>query len=567
MNEARGPFRGNPVHRILLLFLALAWSLHASPAWSGGPGQAAIASAHPLATRAGMEVLEAGGNAFDAAVAVSAALGVVEPFSSGLGGGGFWLLHFAADGRQVLVDARETAPGAAHATMYLDEQGEPIPGLSLNGPLAAGIPGTPAGLVHVSERYGRLPLQQTLAPAIRLAREGYPIYARMHLGLNFKAEELRRWPGGATFLPDGEVPPLESRQRLPGLALVMERLAAEGTDGFYSGETAAAMLEAVRAHGGIWTAEDLAGYRVIEREPLVAEFDGGLRVVLPPPPSAGGVALIQALNLLQSRDLDRFDAADRTHLIIEALRRAFRDRGYLGDPDFVTMPLERLLHPAYAAGLAVTLRMDRATPSEIFAPLHREADGEHTSHFSVLDADGNRVAVTQTINGWYGSGFVVPGLDLLLNNEMDDFAVKPGVPNLYQLVGAGANNIEPGKRMLSSMTPAFLESPRGVAVLGTPGGGRIISMVLLAALAWIDGADAAAMVSLPRYHHQYLPDHVTHEPEAFGSEEAAALAARGHVLQQSRRLYGNMNVVTWDYAGDRVEAATDPRGEIEGWTY
>ena len=555
------------MNRFLLSLLALAWSLNASPAWSGGPGQAAVASAHPLATRAGMEVLEAGGNAFDAAVAVSATLGVVEPFSSGLGGGGFWLLHFAADGRQVVVDARETAPGAAHATMYLDEQGEPIPGLSLNGPLAAGIPGAPAGLVHVSERYGRLPLQKTLAPAIRLAREGYPIYARMHLGLNFKAEQLRRWPGGAVFLPGGEVPPLESRQRLPGLALVMERLAAEGMAGFYGGETAAAMLEAVRAHGGIWTAEDLAGYRVVEREPLVAEFDGGLRVVLPPPPSAGGVALIQALNLLQSRDLDRFGAADRTHLVIEAMRRAFRERGYLGDPDFVAMPLERLLHPAYAAGLAVTLRMDRATPSEIFAPLHREADGEHTSHFSVIDADGNRVAVTQTINGWYGSSFVVPGLDLLLNNEMDDFAVKPGVPNLYQLVGAGANNIEPGKRMLSSMTPTFLESPRGVAVLGTPGGSRIISMVLLATLAWIDGADAATMVSLPRYHHQYLPDHVTHEPEAFSSEQALALEARGHVLQQSTRLYGNMNVVTWDYEGDRVEAATDPRGEIEGWTY
>jgi gamma-glutamyltranspeptidase / glutathione hydrolase len=555
------------VNRLLLILLALAWSLNASPAWSGGPGQAAIASAHPLATRAGMEVLEAGGNAFDAAVAVSAALGVVEPFSSGLGGGGFWLLHFAADGRQLVVDARETAPGAAHATMYLDEQGEPIPGLSLNGPLAAGIPGTPAGLVHVSERYGRLPLQRTLAPAIRLAREGYPIYARMHLGLNFKAEQLRRWPGGAVFLPDGEVPPLEASQRLPGLALVMERLAADGMAGFYGGETAAAMLAAVRAHGGIWTAEDLAGYRVVEREPLVAEFDGGLRIVLPPPPSAGGVALIQALNLLQSADFANFDPTDRAHLVIEAMRRAFRDRGYLGDPDFVDMPLARLLHPAYAAGLRATLRMDRATPSEIFAPLHGEPDGEHTSHFSVIDADGNRVAVTQTINGWYGSSFVVPGLDLLLNNEMDDFSIKPGVANLYQLVGAGANNIAPGKRMLSSMTPTFLESPRGVAVVGTPGGSRIISMVLLATLAWIDGADAATMVSLPRYHHQHLPDHVTHEPDAFGSEQAAALEARGHVLQQSSRLYGNMNVVTWDYEGNRVEAATDPRGEIEGWTY
>jgi len=545
-------------------FVGLWWPASAG---SAAPGQAAIASAHPLATQVGMEILEAGGNAFDAAVAVSAVLGVVEPFSSGLGGGGFWLLHFAEDGRQVVVDGRETAPGEAHAAMYLDEHGEPVPGLSLNGPLAAGIPGTPAALVHVSERYGRLPLAQSLAPAIRVAREGYPIYERMRLGLNFKAEQLRRWPGSTTFLPDGEVPPLGAVQRLPGLAVVMERLIRDGLPGFYGGETAAAMVEAVRAHGGLWTLQDLADYRVIERAPLVADLEGGVRVVLPPPPSAGGVAMIQALNLLQPFELGTYDAADQAHLVIEALRRAFRDRAHLGDPDFVQMPLDRLLHPAYAAGLRASIRIDQATPSAVFAPLHGDADGEHTSHFSVIDAAGNRVAVTQTINGWYGSSFVVPGLDLLLNNEMDDFAVKPGAPNLYQLVGAGANNIAPGKRMLSSMTPAFIESPRGVAVLGTPGGSRIISMVLLAVLAWMDGADAAEMVTLPRYHHQYLPDHVLHEPNAFAGAAAAVLEARGHTLQESRRLYGNMNVVTWDYEGDGVEAATDPRGRIEGWTY
>jgi gamma-glutamyltranspeptidase / glutathione hydrolase len=554
-----------PLRALLLLAaLACAW---APWAWSAAPGTAAIASANPLATRAGMEVLEAGGNAFDAAVAVSAALGVVEPFSSGLGGGGFWMLHFAADGRQVMIDGRETAPGEAYAEMFLDEHGAPIPGLSLNGPLAAGIPGTPAALVHVSERYGRLSLEATLAPAIRLAREGYPVYERMQLGLNFKAEQLRRWPGSEVFLPGGEVPALGDPVRLPGLALLMERLARDGAAGFYAGESAAAMVEAVRAGGGIWTLDDLAAYRVIERAPLVAEFAGGLRLVLPPPPSAGGVAMIQAMNLLQTFELAELGPVDRAHLVIEALRRAFRDRGYLGDPDFVQMPIERLLHPAYAAGQRTSIRLDRATPSEVFTPLHGGQDGEHTSHFSVIDAEGNRVAVTQTINGWYGSSFVVPGLDLLLNNEMDDFAIRPGEPNLYQLVGAGANNIAPGKRMLSSMTPAFLEAPRGVAIVGTPGGSRIISMVLLATLAWSEGADAQAMVELPRYHHQYLPDRVVHESAAFTPEEAAALAARGHALEVSRRLYGNMNVVTWEYAENLVEAAVDPRGLIEGWTY
>jgi len=545
--------------------LACAWLPAAAGA--AAPGQGAVASAHPLATAAGMEVLAAGGNAFDAAVAVSAALGVVEPYSSGLGGGGFWLLHFAADGRQVFVDARETAPGEAHAGMYLDARGDPVPGMSLNGPLAAGIPGTPAALVHVSERYGRLPLKETLAPAVRHAREGYPVYERLRVGLDFKAEQLRRWPGSAVLLPGGEVPAEGAVMRLAGLAKVMERLAEDGAAGFYEGEIAARMVEAVRADGGVWTLEDLAAYRVIEREPLVAEFDGGLRFVLAPPPSAGGVAIIQAINLLQNFDFESLDAADRAHLVIEALRRAFRDRGYLGDPAFVDMPLDRLLHPAYAAGQATSIRMDRATPSEMLAPLHTGDGGDHTTHFSVIDAAGNRVAVTQTLNGWYGSSFAVPGLDLLLNNEMDDFAVKPGAPNLYKLVGAGANDIAPGKRMLSSMTPTFIESPRGVALLGTPGGSRIISMVLLASLAWVEGADAETMVSLPRYHHQYLPDQVVHESGAFSGGQAAALEARGHVLQESRRLYGNMNVVTWEYEGNRVEAATDPRGRIEGWTY
>jgi gamma-glutamyltranspeptidase / glutathione hydrolase len=554
---------------VIRIFFLMALATLGLPfhAWAGGPGQPAIASAHPLASQAGMEVLEAGGNAFDAAVAVSAALGVVEPFASGPGGGGFWLLHFAEDGRQLVVDARETAPGGAHASMYLDEDGEPIPGLSLNGPLAAAIPGTPAALVHVSERYGRLPLERTLAPAIRHARAGVTVYERMKLGLDFKAEQLRRWPGGTVFLPEGEVPPVGATIRLPGLAVLMERIARHGMDGFYRGETAEAMVEAVRAHGGIWTLDDLAAYRVIERDPLIAELDGGVKVVLPPPPSAGGVAMIQALNLLAPFGQQHHDPVDRAHLVIEVLRRAFRDRGHLGDPDFVDMPLERLLHPAYAAGLRASIRLDRATPSEVFAPLHSEDGGEHTTHFSVIDADGNRVAVTQTLNGWYGSSFVVPGLDLLLNNEMDDFTIKPGEPNLYQLVGAGANDIAPGKRMLSSMTPVFLESPRGIAILGTPGGGRIISMVLLAALAWIEGADAASIVELPRYHHQYLPDRVVYEPAAFDEEEIAALESRGHKLEESRRLYGNMTVVTWDYDGDRVEAAVDPRGQIPGWIY
>ena len=553
-----------PPLRVLLALLVVAVP---AAALAARPGSAAVASAHPLATRAGLEVIEAGGNAFDAAVAVSAALGVVEPFASGLGGGGFWLLHVAGEDRDVLVDGRETAPGEARADMYLDAGGEPVPGKSQRGPLAAGIPGLPAGLVHLSERYGRLPLADSLAPAIRVAREGYPLYARMHGGLLYKAPELRKHPAAATtFLQDGEVPPIGTVIRLPGLATALERLVSDGAAGYYRGETARALVEAVRENGGIWTEEDLAGYEVVEREPLVGRY-GDVSIVVPPPPSAGGVALIEALNILAAFELAEMKRPDRVHLVVEALRRAFRDRGYLGDPDFVSMPIERLTDPDYAAGLRASIRIDRATPSEVFAPLYASAGGTETTHFSVIDADGNRVAGTQSLNAWFGGGFLVPGLDILLNNEMDDFAVKPGAANLYELVGANANGIEPGKRMLSSMTPTFLESPRGVAVLGTPGGSRIISMVLLAALAWADGADAEAIATMPRYHHQYLPDEIQYEAGTFTAAELEALRGRGHALSEVGRNYGNMAVVTWDYDGNRVRAASDPRGEGVGEVY
>jgi len=389
----------------------------------------------------------------------------------------------------------------------------------------------------------------------------------MRLGLTHKAGLIAGYPASAeAFLAGGAVPQIGAVIRLPGLAVVMERLAAGGFDGFYRGETARTIVDAVRAHGGIFSLEDLAEYAVVEREPLYASYRG-VELVLPPPPSAGGVAMIEALNILAAYDLDRLDRAGRVHLVVEALRRAFRDRALLGDPAFVEMPIGQLTDPAYAAGLAATIRLDRATPSHVFAPLLTRDEGTHTTHFSVIDDDGNRVAATQTINGWFGSGFVVPGLDLLLNNEMDDFSVKAGVPNLFKLVGADANAVGPGRRMLSSMTPTFLESPRGVAVLGTPGGSRIISMVLLATLAWIDGATAEEMAALPRYHHQYLPDEIVHEPDAFTAAEAAALKSRGHALQESSRRYGNLNVVTWDAQTGEVEAAPDPRGEGAGRVY
>ena len=528
------------------------------------PERAAVASAHPLATQAGIEVLASGGNAFDAAVAVSAALGVVEPVGSGLGGGGFFLLHREADGLKVMIDGREVAPAAAVADMYLDANGDPIPRASREGPLAAGIPGLPAALVHLAEHYGRLPLEASLQPAIRYAQDGYPVHASTTNGLARRGRSMNP-AAQAVFLPGGEPPAAGSTFRQEDLAATLVALAQEGFDGFYRGDVATKLVEGARAGGGIWTLEDLANYRVVEREPLVGTYNGAT-VISVPPPSSGGVVLINMLNILSGYDLDQLDTVTRTHLLAEAMRRAYRDRGeFLGDTDFVDVPLERLLHPFYAAGQRMSMRIDQATPSDALPGIRvtGEAGGDQTSHFSVLDADGNVVAATQSINFGYGSGFMPPGTGVLLNNEMDDFSMKPGIANGYQLLGAEANAIAPGKRMLSSMTPTILMDEHGLSVLGTPGGSRIITMVLLASLAWVEGADAGTMVSLPRIHHQYSPDQIGYEGDALTAEQVAQLEALGHSLARARGNFGDMHVVTWDFDTGEVDAASDPRGTGE----
>ena len=555
-----------PIFRLPVLCLILGFTIAgaaASPV-PERPGQAAIASPHPLATRAGEEVLRAGGNAFDAAVAVSAALAVVEPYGSGLGGGGFFLLHRAEDGHQVMVDARETAPAAAHRDMFVDEQGARIPGLSLDTVLAAGIPGLPAALVHVSREYGRLPLGTVLAPAIRYAEEGFEVYPRLRTGLERKRAELEASPASAeVFFPGGELPALGALLRQPDLARTLRRLAEQGHEGFYQGAVAEALAAAVQADGGLWTLEDLAGYRVVEREPIVSRYRDA-RIVSAPPPSSGGVALATILNILEGYDLAAKPADLATHLVVEAMRRGYRDRAlYLGDPDFVDVPVARLVHPVYAAGLRASIRTDRALPSDLLPGIQAREEAPQTTHFSIIDADGNRAGVTQTLNFWFGSGIMAAGTGVLLNNEMDDFSARPGVPDGFGLVTGLGNAIEPGKRMLSSMTPTFVESPQGVAILGTPGGSRIISMVLLGVLARVDGqASAREMVERRRFHHQYLPDVLVHEPGALDEAMAEALRRRGHLLEETTRDYGNLKVVTWDHADNRVEAATDPRGEM-----
>jgi gamma-glutamyltranspeptidase / glutathione hydrolase len=547
----------------VLALLAPCFALADAPA---KPPKAAIASQHELATQAGMEILKQGGNAFDAAVAVSAALGVVEPSSSGLGGGGFWLLHRASDGFEIMVDAREVAPKAATRDMFLDEKGNVVPGRSTATALAAGIPGEAAGWALLARKYGKLPLKTSLQPAIRLAREGFPLNTRLRGGIEQKSHLFQTGAAAKIFLVKGEVPAVGTIIKQPELAQTLTALAEQGQDGFYKGAVAKRMVEGMRKLGGIWSLEDFADYKVIERKPLYGEYRGA-RIISAPPPSSGGVAIIDALNILSGFDLGAVDSATRKHLVVEAMRRAHRDRAqFLGDPDFVKVPTERLTHQYYADGQRASIRMDRATPSDMLPSIEAPAQGTQTSHFSIIDSEGNRVAGTQSINLFFGSGLMVPGTGVMLNNEMDDFSAKPGTPNGFRLVGADANAIAPGKRPLSSMTPTFVERPGGLLVVGSPGGSVITTVVLLATLDWMDGVPAEEFVKKGRYHHQYMPDTITFEPGALTDEEKQTLQKYGHSLRESR-MPGNAQVVTWDYQSGEVKAVSDPRGVGVGVVY
>jgi len=538
------------------------------------PPGAAIASGHALATDAGLQILREGGNAFDAAVAVSSTLSVVEPISSGLGGGGFFLLHDAKTGQDVFIDARETAPAAATQAEYLLDNGDFNRDRAMNGPWSAGIPGLPAAFVHLAEKYGKLPLKTTLAPAIRIASEGFPVYARMARGYAARRDVMDRYPGTrAVYLAGGKPIAEGDIFRQPDLAHTLELLADKGFDGFYRGETALKLLKGVNDEGGKWTAAELAGYQVRERAPIVFDYDGW-KITTAPPPSSGGIALAEMLQILEPWDLARLDPTHRTHLVVEAMRRAYRDRTfYLGDPDFVQIPQRTLTSRDYAAGLRATINPDKATPSDMLSGKQTPMEDDETTHFSIIDADGNRVAATQTVNLLYGSGLIPPGTGVLLNDEMDDFALKPGTPNAFGVMGYDANAPEPGKRMLSSMTPTFMESADKVAVLGTPGGSRIITMVLLGILGYDDGLSAQQVAALPRYHHQWMPDLIDAETDAFTPEVVEGLRAMGHAVKvpgeeagddgrRSSHVWGNMQTVEWDKATDTLSGGTDPRNPV-----
>ncbi len=544
-----------PMHRLCWAVLGL---LFGSVAAAAQPPGYACATAHPLATQACMDILARGGNAFDAAVAASAAIAVVEPTGSGLGGGGFWLLHRQADALDVFIDGRETAPAAASRDMYLEADGKANSRHSRFGALAAGIPGEPAALEHIAEHYGSLALATVLAPAIRYAEDGFAVDAKL-------AAAIERFEGSmspaarAVFLRDGRPLSAGDKLRQPDLAWTLRRLATAGAEDFYQGQIAQRLLVAVHEAGGSWSAEDLARYAIVERAPIVSWYLGN-RIVSSPPPSAGGLGLAQVLQQLEVLGWHDDGTIASRHLLVETLRRAYRDRAaWLGDPDFVRIPLQHLASRSYARELAGSIDLARATPSADLPPAAPSSEGHNTTHLSVLDADGNRVAATLSINLPFGSGLMAAGTGVLLNDEMDDFSSAPGVANAYGLVGSEPNSIAPHKRPLSSMTPTFVEGPRGLLIVGTPGGSRIVTMVIQAVLAWIGGAELQDVVAAPRLHQQYLPDVVELEPDYADAGALAALSAMGYTLQLSERQWGNMQAVAWYPSRGEIDAASDPR--------
>jgi gamma-glutamyltranspeptidase / glutathione hydrolase len=515
------------------------------------------------ASQAGIDILRRGGNAIDAAVAVGFVLAVTYPGAGNLGGGGFMVIRLA-DGRETTIDYREMAPARASRGMYLDSHGEPQADLSRNGPLAAGVPGSVAGLALAQARYGRLPLATVMAPAIALARDGFEVSQTFSDAIAGARERLQRFESSAlVFLRDGTAPAAGTHFVQADLARTLSLIASDGPDAFYRGPIADLIAEEMERTGGLISRDDLAAYAAVERPPIVGTFRG-YRIVSMPPPSSGGIALIQLLNILEGYPLREFghNASRTIHLMAEAERRVFADRSqWLGDPGFYRVPVSGLTSKRYATRLRDTISETRATPSDTVRP-GRPTDFEssETTHYSVVDAEGNAVATTTTLNGTFGNGQLVSGAGFLLNNEMDDFSAKPGAPNMFGLLGGEANAIAPGKRMLSSMTPTIVTRDGETRlVLGSPGGGRIITTVLQVLLNVVEfDLDVQQAVDAPRFHHQWQPDVLRLERVGFPRDVVDALDAMGHHTEVNADM-GDVHVIQIDPDSSLRVGASDPR--------
>lgn len=512
---------------------------------------AALAASHPaeeadhgmvvtsqhLASDIGANILKQGGNAIDAAVAVGYAEAVTNECCGNIGGGGFMVIHLA-DGRDTFINFRETAPGAATRSMYLDKDGKPVPGASLRGYLAVGVPGTVLGLDTALREYGTMTREQVMTPAIKLARDGFVLVLADTDIIDAGAKNLRADPEAAKIFFHANGSKLRPGDLMvrADLANTLEAIAKDGPDAFYKGPQAQAVENAAKAHGGVITAADFANYTVTESAPLQCTYRG-YTIHSAAPPSSGGATMCEILNILEGYDLKGmgFHSAQSVHTMTEAMRHAYMDRNtYLGDPAFVTNPLGRLLSKDYAAAIRARIEPDRATPSKEVQPGAMPHERPETTHYSIADAAGNAVAVTYTLNGLFGAGVIAPGTGYLLNNEMDDFTLKAGVPNLYGLVQGEANAIAPGKRPLSSMAPTIVTRDGKVAmVLGSPGGSRIITITLETALNMIDhGMLPQEAVDAPRFHHQWLPDVLYAEPFALSPDTRKILEGMGHKITE-----------------------------------
>jgi gamma-glutamyltranspeptidase/glutathione hydrolase len=533
-----------------------------------------VASVHELASRAGVEMLRSGGNAVDAAVATGFALAVVHPQAGNLGGGGFLLLRNAT-GETHFIDFREKAPAAATENMYLDAQGNVIPDSSKDssvvGYKSIGVPGSVAGLVYAEKKYGKLSLEKVIAPAIKLARDGFPLAYEDTQDLR-KDKYLAQFPESKRiFLRDGNYYQPGDILKQPELAHTLERI-AKNPDEFYHGAMARELAAAVHKGGGLITAADLAAYEVKEREPIRGSYRG-YDIISAPPPSSGGVALVEILNILEGFDLAKFGnrSADAIHIEAEAFRRAFYDRAdFMGDPDFSKVPVAQLIDKKYAAAWRDSIDLNHASVSKdlkrpsIFNELERVAQSrttairepENTTHYSVVDAEGNAVAVTTTLNDSFGSRVTAEGLGFLLNDEMDDFAAKQGVPNIYGLIQGPANAIAPGKRPLSAMTPTIvLKDGKPFLVLGSPGGPRIITIVANILIGVVDfSLDIQEAVNAPRFHHQWLPDEILVE-DRLSPDTMNALRSKGHKLDV-KHFWGDGECIMVDpKTGERLGAS------------
>jgi gamma-glutamyltranspeptidase/glutathione hydrolase len=555
-------FRGAAIVAIATVLAAPALAAAPAPARSRA-GMVVTVDRH--ATEAGVEALRDGGNAVDGAVAAALVLAVTWPVAGNLGGGGF-LLHRDPDGSYAALDFRETAPAAIDPRAFLDRDGRPIPGASTASGLAVGVPGSVAGLHAAHARWGRLSWPRVVAPAVRLARRGFPVSDELARSIAVAAPRLTREPDtAALFLVDGRPLPAGHLLVQRDLARTLRAIARHGPDGFYRGPVAEAVARTVRREGGVLATDDLAAYRVAWREPLLGSYRGH-RVVTFPPPSSGGIVLLQILGMLERHDVAGagFGSSAAIHLMVEAERRAYADRSrHLGDPSFHDVPVAELLDPEYLAARAAGIRADRATPSAEIRPGElARAEPTDTLHLSVTDAEGRAVALTTTLNEAFGAALVAEGTGVLLNNEMDDFALAPDAPSAWGLTGGAANAVAGGKRPLSSMSPTIVEPAEGgtrpLLVLGSPGGATIITSVLQVLVNVVDhGMSLADAVHAPRVHHQWLPDVVRHEPYALPADVALALTARGHALERVERL-GNVNAIAAVPDGTWLGVA-DPR--------